>query len=80
MTWLPDIRPTGFFTVSQHISAGRVLSHAYDAVTPEKLCMADFLNLLMKAYEHGELNRLVVDEVCQCFLEQVNYFTRRAIS
>jgi superfamily II DNA helicase RecQ len=32
-------------------------------ITPEKLCMADFLRLLMKPYEHGELNRLVVDEV-----------------
>ena len=36
-------------------------------VTPEKLCMADFMKRLTKAYEHGELNRLVVDEVRPCF-------------
>lgn len=33
------------------------------AVTPEKLCQADFMELLDTVYENNNLNRLVVDEV-----------------
>ncbi|KAJ6583974.1 ATP-dependent DNA helicase [Mycena vulgaris] len=31
-------------------------------ITPEKLCTADFMKMLSKIYEQGELNRLVIDE------------------
>ncbi|PVF95214.1 ATP-dependent DNA helicase [Serendipita vermifera] len=31
-------------------------------ITPEKLCSAETTRLIRKTYEHGELNRLVVDE------------------
>ncbi|KAJ7364939.1 ATP-dependent DNA helicase [Mycena albidolilacea] len=37
-------------------------------ITPEKLCTADFLNMLTKTYEQKELNRLVVDEA-HCIAE-----------
>jgi hypothetical protein len=33
-------------------------------VTPEKLCSPEFMKLLGPLYQRGELNRLVVDEVC----------------
>ena len=33
------------------------------AVTPEKLCQAEFAELLDTVYENNNLNRLVVDEV-----------------
>ena len=33
-------------------------------VTPEKLCSPEFMKLLGPLYLRGELNRLVVDEVC----------------
>ena len=33
------------------------------AVTPEKLCQAEFIELLDTVYENNNLNRLVVDEV-----------------
>ncbi|KAJ7701417.1 P-loop containing nucleoside triphosphate hydrolase protein [Mycena rosella] len=31
-------------------------------ITPEKLCTADFMQILKKIYDQGELNRLVIDE------------------
>ena len=37
------------------------------AVTPEKLCQAEFIELLNTVYENNNLNRLVVDEVRYIF-------------
>lgn len=37
----------------------------YYAVTPEKLCTPEFIELLDAVHETGQLRRLVVDEVCQ---------------
>ena len=37
------------------------------AVTPERLCTADFMELLDTVYENNNLNRLVVDEVGHIF-------------
>ena len=37
------------------------------AVTPEKLCQAEFVELLDTVHENNNLNRLVVDEVGHMF-------------
>ena len=37
------------------------------AVTPEKLCQAEFVELLDTVHENNNLNRLVVDEVGRMF-------------
>ena len=37
------------------------------AVTPEKLCQAEFIELLDTVHENNNLNRLVVDEVGHIF-------------
>ena len=37
------------------------------AVTPEKLCQAEFIELLDTVHENNNLNRLVVDEVGHMF-------------
>lgn len=42
------------------------LSYCMVAVTPERLCTPEFMNLLGVVYQQGQLNRLVVDEV-SCF-------------
>ena len=39
----------------------------YLKVTPEKLCQAEFIELLDTIYENNNLNRLVVDEVSHIF-------------
>ena len=44
-------------TLPIYFKADRIL------VTPEGLCTKDFMNLVQKLYDGGNLNRLVVDEV-----------------
>ena len=43
------------------------------AVTPEKLCQTEFIELLDTVHENNNLNRLVVDEVGRMFNFDDNY-------
>ena len=42
------------------------------AVTPEKLCQTEFIELLDTVHENNNLNRLVVDEVGRMFNSNVS--------
>ena len=56
--------PSSYYIVSvsfTHVSCSNRL-HDF-AVTPEKLCQAEFIELLDTVHENNNLNRLVVDEV-----------------
>jgi len=54
---------SNFYTVSQCACQSSRFLTAFGLVTPERLCTAEFLQLLDIVYENHNLNRLVVDEV-----------------
>jgi len=64
----PITVPSSYYIVSVPLRTCHSFNRFYDlAVTPEKLCQAEFIELLDIVYENNNLNRLVVDEVGHIF-------------
>ena len=66
--------PSSYYIVNflLRISVVQTSLHNF-AVTPEKLCQAEFIELLDTVHENNNLNRLVVDEVGRMFNFDDNY-------
>jgi hypothetical protein len=64
----PTTAPSSCYIVSVLLYTSQSFKQThYLAVTPEKLCQAEFVELLDTVYENNNLNRLVVDEVGDIF-------------
>ena len=64
----PTTAPSSCYIVSVFSHTCQSFKQAHNfAVTPEKLCQVEFVELLDVVYENNNLNRLVVDEVGHIF-------------
>jgi len=69
------IPASNFYTVSRCACQSSHFLTSFGLVTPERLCTAEFLQLLDIVYENHNLNRLVVDEVCRPCNSTITHLT-----